>query len=88
MKIELLTQKNCPKCEWFKEYIVPALKLKGFEIEEKSKYDYNLFFFVDNNIQYKSTPTLLIWNDKNELLIMDKGLILKNIETEIRKHCK
>ena len=86
MRIELITQENCPKCDWFKEYILPALRLKGYEVKEFKVNDYDLNFLINFNIEY--TPTLLIWNDKKELLILDKGLTLKNVENKIKEHYK
>lgn len=86
MKIELITQENCPKCEWFKEFIVPSLQLKGFKIKEVNAANYTLDYFISHGIEH--TPTLQIWNDDGELLILDKGLTLKNMEKTIREHCK
>lgn len=86
MRIELITQENCPKCEWFKEYVFPALKLKGYYIENRGIEEYDLNFLKNHDI--KNTPTLLIFNHKNELLILNKGLTLKNVEEKIKEHCK
>jgi len=86
MKIELITQENCPKCEWFKEYVIPALEIKGFKVKEVNALNYSPNYYSKHNIEH--TPTLQIWNDDGKLLIMDKGLTLKNVEKTIHEHCE
>jgi len=86
VKIELIVQKNCPKCDWFKEFVLPALELKGFKIETVDASKYTLDYYIAMDIEH--TPALQIWNHRGECLAIDKGLTLKNVEQTIREFCE
>jgi len=81
IKLELLTKENCHKCDWVKENVLPALRLKGYEVVINDYTKYPTAFYVMNELN--GVPVLIIQKDKR-MIVMDKGLTYNNVERTIK----
>jgi len=76
MIVELITKKNCPKCDWVKENVLPALELKGHDIVISEVSTYPMSFYKSHNLN--SIP-IFLFRVEGTLHILDKGLTFKNV---------
>lgn len=83
MRIEIITQANCPKCDHLKRILTyPTVRMKDIQFNDIAQYPKSL---LDDYLIIR-TPTIMVWNDEGALEIIEKGMTLKNISKRIKAH--
>ena len=83
MRIEIITQNNCPKCLYIKrELLSPTIDRTYITFKDWSAYTQSFLEAYD----ITHTPTIIMWDDNAKVDIIEKGMTIKNIAERIKAH--